>query len=74
VLESVRSQQAGIATGISSTSRYLGSILGSSILVYTLGSAPIDVNKFQVVFLEVALAAFIAMLMSWGINNERSQW
>ena len=73
VLESVRSQQAGLATGISSTSRYLGSIVGSSILVYTLGSAPIDVNKFRTVFLEVTLAAFIAMLMSWGINNERSQ-
>lgn len=70
VLESVKLQQAGLATGISSTSRYLGSILGSSILAQILGLAPIEVANFRIVFLVVTSAACIALLMSLGIRNE----
>lgn len=70
VLEAAKLQQAGIATGISLTSRYLGSILGSSMLANIVGSAPIDLYKFRTVFLVVALAAGTALLMSLGIGNE----
>lgn len=70
VLEVVKPQQAGLATGISSTSRYVGSIVGANILAQILGSAPIEVGDFRIVFLSVTLAASLALLMSWGIRNE----
>jgi MFS family permease len=70
VLESVKLQQAGLATGISSTSRYLGSILGSILLAQILGSGPIEAADFRAVFLVVTIAACGALLMSWGIRNE----
>jgi len=70
VLEAVKLQQAGLATGISLTSRYLGSIVGSNILAQILGSEPIEVANFRIVFLMATAAAFIALLMSWGIHNK----
>lgn len=70
VLEAAELQQAGLATGISLTSRYLGSIVGSSMLALILGSAPIQVTNFRIVFVVVAIAAGTALLMSWGIGNE----
>lgn len=69
VLESVKLQQAGLATGISSTSRVLGSIVGSSILAQVLGSGPIEVANFRIVFLAVTIAACLALLLSWKIRN-----
>jgi DHA2 family methylenomycin A resistance protein-like MFS transporter len=70
VLESAKLQQAGLATGISSTSRYLGSIVGSNILAQILGSAPMEVANFRMVFLVVTIAACIALLMSWGLRRQ----
>ena len=58
------------ATPISSTSRYLGSILGSSILAQILGSAAVEVANFRIVFLVVTISACIALVMSWEIRNE----
>lgn len=73
VLEAVKLQQAGLATGISLTSRYLGSIVGSSLLTRILGSAPIEVTNFRIVFLMVTIAACIALLMSWGSGSDSSR-
>jgi MFS family permease len=70
VLESVELQRAGLATGISSTSRYLGSIVGSKILALILGLTPITVTDFRMVFLVVTIAACSALLLSLGIGNE----
>jgi MFS family permease len=70
VLESVELQQTGLATSISSTSRYVGSIVGSSILAQILGSAPIEAADFRNIFLVAVLAACMALLISWGIRNE----
>lgn len=70
VLKSVKLQQAGFVTGISSTSRYLGSIIGSNILAQILGPAPIEGSNFRIVFLMVAVSACIALLMSLGIRNQ----
>lgn len=68
-LESVELQQTGVATGITSTSRYLGSIAGSTILAQILGSALTEVTSFQIVFLVVAAAACVALLISWRIGD-----
>lgn len=70
-LESVELQQTGVATGISSTSRYLGSIVGSTILAQILGPQPTRVTDFRIAFLTVTIAAGIALLMSWGIRPRR---
>jgi MFS family permease len=70
VLESVQREQVGLATGIASTSRYVGSIAGSSILARILGSAPAEVGDFRVVFLVTVIAACIAIPMSLGIRSK----
>ena len=72
VLESVKLQQAGLVTGISSTSRYVGSIVGSSMLAQFLGASPFEISDFRIVFLMVTTSACIALLMSWGIRPNRS--
>ena len=69
-LESVELQQAGLATGISSTSRYVGSIAGSKVLALILGLAPIEAANFRLVFLVATIGAGLALLMSWGIHTE----
>jgi EmrB/QacA subfamily drug resistance transporter len=71
-LESVEPQQAGMASGVSSTSRYLGSIVGSSILAGLLASAPNGTSSFRMVFLVVTLAAMCAALGSLGIRDARA--
>ena len=68
-LESVELQQTGVATGISSTSRYLGSIAGSLVLARLLGPEPIDAANFRAAFLGVSIAASLALLLSWGIRD-----
>ena len=72
VLESVKLKQAGLVTGISSTSRYVGSILGSSMLAQILGASPFEISDFRNVFLMVTIAACFALLMSRGINSKSS--
>lgn len=69
VLETAYQNQTGLATGISSTSRYIGSILGSSLLASMLGSGSMGIIKFQSVFLAAALAAGLGIIMSWWIDR-----
>lgn len=70
-LESVASEQAGIASGITLTSRYLGSIVGSSMLAGLLGST--QAGNFQLIFLITMLAALSATIISWCIRGSRPQ-
>ena len=67
-LEAAESQHTGMASGISSTSRYMGSILGSSLLPGSLDTSRTSDN-FRVVFLVVALAALGAAFFSLGIDS-----
>jgi predicted MFS family arabinose efflux permease len=67
-LESVKRDQTGIASGISSTSRYLGSILGSGIITMLLGAT--QAENFKLIFLIAALAAMCAAIVSLGIRNQ----
>lgn len=69
-LESVETRQAGAASGISSTSRYLGSIVGSSILTGLLSST--QAGNFKLIFLIAMLAAMCATVISLGIRNHVS--
>lgn len=61
-LESVERDQTGIASGISSTSRYLGSIVGSGIITVLLD--PTRVGNFKLIFLIAALVAMGAVIVS----------
>ncbi len=70
-MESVESDQTGLAIGISSTSGYLGSIVGSSLLSRLLDSAH-PATGYHMVFLIIALAACGAASMSLGIPS--FQW
>jgi EmrB/QacA subfamily drug resistance transporter len=62
-IESVGRKEAGMAAGVYSTSRYFGSIVGSSVLAGLLASA----NSFGLVFLLVSMAAILATLLSLGL-------
>jgi sugar phosphate permease len=73
VLESVERQHAGVASGISSTSRYLGSIIGSFILANLLGSTSANAGNYWTIFLIAALAACGAGMISWGIHREMDE-
>ena len=70
-LEVVPGQQAGVAAGIYSTSRYFGSITGSSVLplLYSVGSG---VEGFDRVLTLVLAAAVMAAAVSLAIENRPS--
>lgn len=64
-VEAVGSAEAGVAAGLFATSRYLGSIVGTSVLGGLLGAG----NGFGAVFLLVALAGAGAALASLGLRD-----
>ena len=70
-LEAVPGQQAGVAAGVYSTSRYIGSITGSSVLplLYGVGSG---VEGFDRVLTLVLAAAVLAAAVSLAIENRPS--
>ena len=70
-LESVGPKQTGMASGIASTSRYVGSIVGSAILTGLSASA--KAGNFRSVFLVATLSGLGAMLVSLGIRNSEVQ-
>jgi len=70
-LESVAPEQTGVASGIASTSRYLGSIIGSGLLTMILGSTPAE--NFQTIFLIGVIAGLGATLCGLGIRNVAPQ-
>jgi MFS family permease len=65
-VEAVERQQSGAASGIYATSRYLGSIIGSSVLIRLLKG---DGDEFAAVFLMVTVAAFLSVLVSFGLRD-----
>ncbi|MEP1077128.1 MFS transporter [Leptolyngbya sp. PL-A3] len=64
-IESLSPKEAGVAAGIFSTSRYLGSIVGSSILAGILSSS----GNFHLVFWMVGSTAFLSVLVSLGLRD-----
>lgn len=65
-VEAVEPRQAGVASGIYSTSRYLGSIVGSGVLIGLLEG---EEDGFGAVFFMVTVAAFLSALVSFGLQD-----
>ena len=68
-VEAVESDQAGSAAGLCSTSRYLGSIIGSAIIAGILGASDVDVDGLSLVFLLSFVAAVVAAVVSLGLRG-----
>jgi len=67
-VESVRREDTGLAAGMYSTSRYLGSIVGSAILAGLLGADRSNVDGLRIVFLVVSVSAVLATFVSIGLR------
>ncbi len=66
-VETAPSSQTGQAAGLFSTMRYLGSILGSSIMAAVLiGSTP-PVENFRILYAALFLSACGAIFASWHL-------
>ena len=68
-IEAVEPQESGVASGVFSTSRYLGSIVGSSVLAGMLGQAHEGLAGFGAVFLLALIAAFLSAVASFGLHG-----
>jgi len=68
-VEAVESDQAGSAAGLCSTSRYLGSLIGSAIIAGILGASDVDVDGLSLVFLLPFVAAVVAAVVSLGLRG-----
>lgn len=71
VIESVELRHSGSASGIFSTARYLGSIVGTSILAALL-AGPGDHHRFTPIFVMTLAAAALAAVASLGIASHPS--
>ena len=67
-VESVSQDQAGMASGLYGTSRYLGSILGSAILAGLLGTNRSEVDGLDTVFTILFGAALLATVAALGLR------
>ncbi len=65
-IESVPPEQTGVAAGVFSTSRYLGSITGASLLPVLLGNAASG-YRFDSLFLLVAVAILLSTVLAFGL-------
>ena len=63
-VESVPANQAGVASGLYSTNRYLGSIVGSAVLAALLGSGAADPSGIDAVFVIILVSAVVAATAS----------
>jgi EmrB/QacA subfamily drug resistance transporter len=68
-LESAPARQAGVASGVFSTGRYLGSITGASLLAALIGDATAGKGSFTAVFSMVTAASVAAVLLSLLLHD-----
>jgi MFS family permease len=66
-IETVSLGQAGQAAGLFSTMRYLGSILGSSVMVAVLSGSTPPVENFRILYAALLLSACGAIITAWGL-------
>jgi DHA2 family methylenomycin A resistance protein-like MFS transporter len=71
-IEAVGPREAGVASGVFSTSRYFGSIVGSSLLAGLLGTAG-GGGGFRVVFVMVAAAALLSALVALALRDHPAE-
>jgi MFS family permease len=72
-VEAVNRNQSGSASGLYSTSRYLGSIVGSAVIAGILGADKANVDAIGSVFLLCLIAAVIASFSSLGLVHAPSK-
>jgi len=72
-VEAVDSDQAGSAAGLYSTSRYLGSIVGTALIAGILGANQVDVDGLGLVFLMSLVAAVLAAVVSLGLRGRATK-
>jgi MFS family permease len=70
-IESVGSRDSGVASGVFSTSRYLGSIVGSSLLAGLVGPPSDGVVGFGAVFVMAVAAALLSAAVSVALQDPR---
>ena len=66
-IETVSLGQAGQAAGLFSTMRYLGSILGSSVMAAVLNGSTPPVDNFRLLYAALFLSACGAIITAWGL-------
>jgi len=66
-IETAPSAQSGQAAGLFSTMRYLGSIVGSSIMAAVLIGAAPPVGNFRILYAVLFLSACGAVLAAWSL-------
>jgi EmrB/QacA subfamily drug resistance transporter len=67
-VESVSREDTGLASGMYSTSRYLGSIVGSAILAGLLGANRSNLDGLSTLFWVVLASAILALAVSLGLK------
>ena len=72
-VEAVDSDQAGSAAGLYSTSRYLGSIVGTALIAGMLSANEVDVDGLRRVFLLSLVSAILAALVSLGLRGRTTE-
>jgi len=70
-VESVPSEHAGVVSGIYSTNRYLGSIVGSAIIAGVLSGSDTATGGFDNLFMIIAIASVGSVLVSFGLNSRQ---
>ena len=73
-VESASHHRAGMASGLYSTSRYLGSIVGSAVLTGLLVTQRGDVDGLDTVFTIVFAAAVLATVVALGLGARPSMF
>lgn len=68
-VESLDRSQAGSASGVFSTSRYLGSIVGSAVLAGLLGAGRDRLVQVETVFVIIAVAAAGSVLAAMALRS-----
>jgi EmrB/QacA subfamily drug resistance transporter len=66
-IETVSLGRAGQAAGLFSTMRYLGSILGSSVMAAVLSGSTPPVDNFRVLYAALFLSSCGAIITAWGL-------
>jgi EmrB/QacA subfamily drug resistance transporter len=75
VVESVSINRTGSAAGVFSTSRYMGSVIGSSILAVLFAQSPEldEVGRFVFLFVGLTLAAIVGVLVNSRFAAHRNE-
>lgn len=72
-VEAVEPGRAGAASGVYSTSRYFGSIVGSAILAGLIGADSSDTSGIDGVFILALVASVVALVAVLGLASRRPE-